>query len=97
MLWRPGAGSDVIFPLGSLCQESVDYCEGKYIFVSSEGESVERLESESEANDDDLLYIPTPDHPLRVNDIDLPNKLCFLALPQVGKFLDMINQAKTPG
>ena len=37
---------------------------------------------------------------LTVNYIDLPNKLCFLALPQVGKFLDMINQVrgcKTPG
>ena len=35
-----------------------------------------------------------------INYIDLPNKLFFLALPQVSKFLDMINQArgcKTPG
>ena len=53
-----------------------------------------------EAIDDDSLYIPTPDCPVEVNYIDLPNKLCFLALPQVGKFLDMINQVrgcKTPG
>ena len=53
-----------------------------------------------EAIDDDSLYIPTPDRPVEVNYIDLPNKLCFLALPQVGKFLDMINQVrgcKTPG
>ena len=44
--------------------------------------------------------IPAPDCPVEVNYIDLPNKLCFLALPQVGKvFLDMINQvtAKPPG
>ena len=37
---------------------------------------------------------------MEVNYIDLPNKLYFLALPQVGKFLDMINQVrgcKTPG
>ena len=35
-----------------------------------------------------------------INYIDLLNKLFFLALPQVGKVLDMINQArgcKTPG
>ena len=54
-----------------------------------------------EAIDDDSLYIPTPDRPVEVNYIDLPNKLCSLALPQVGKFfLDMINQVrgcKTPG
>ena len=67
---------------------------------SSEGESGNGWESESEAIDDDSLYLPTPDRPVEVNYIDLPNKLCFLALPQVGKFLDMINQGrgcKTPG
>ena len=31
---------------------------------------------------------------MEVNYIDLPNKLCFLAIPQVGKFLDMINQVR---
>ena len=79
----------------------MDCSESKYIFVSSsEGESGEGWESESETIDDDSLYLPTPDHPVEVNYIDLPNKLCFLALPQVGKFLDMINQvrgAKPPG
>ena len=101
------------FPLGSSCQEggsqesgedcsekvSVDCSESKYVFVSnSEGESGEGWES---AIDDDSLYLPAPDRPVQVNYIDLPNKLCFLALPQVGKFfLDMINQVrgcKTPG
>ena len=85
---------------GEDCSEK-DYCESKYIFVSSsEVESREGWESELEAIDDDSLYIPTPDRPVEVNYIDLPNKLCFLALPQVGKFLDMINQVrgcKTPG
>ena len=73
----------------------------KYVFVSSsDGESGEGWESESEAIDDSSLYIPSPDRPVGINYIDLPNKLCFLALPQVGKFLDMINQVrgcKTPG
>ena len=85
---------------GEKCSEK-DYCESKYVFVSSsEGESGEGWESESEAIDDSSLYIPTPDRPVGINYIDLPNKLCFLALPQVGKFLDMINQVrgcKPPG
>ena len=80
-----------------MCQEGgsqesgEDCCESKYVFVSSsEGESGEGWESESEAIDDDSLYLPTPDRPVEVN---------VLALPQVGKFLDMINQvrgSKTP-
>ena len=68
-------------------RKSVDCSESKYVFVSSsEGESGEGWESELEAIDDDSLYLPTPDRPVQVNYIDLPNKLCFLALPQVGKF-----------
>ena len=71
-----------------------------FLLCSSEGESGEGWESELEAIDDDSLYLPTPDRVVQVNYIDLPNKLCFLALPEVGKFLDMINQVrgcKTPG
>ena len=58
---------------------------------SSEGESGEGWESELEAIDNSSLYLPTPDRPMEVNYIDLPNILCFLA---VGKFLDMINQVR---
>ena len=60
---------------GEDCSEK-DYCESKYIFVSSsDGESGE---SESEAIDDSSLYIPTPDRPVEVNYIDLPNKCVSL-------------------
>ena len=34
---------------------------------------------------------------MEVNYIELPNKLCFLAFPQLDKFLDMINQVRGPG
>lgn len=63
-----------------------------------EGESSESWESESNANDS--LYIPTP---LRLNKacpIDLPNTLGFMALPQLGMFVERLNEArgcKTPG
>ena len=55
-----------------------------------EGVSSESRESESSAND--LLYIPTP---LRLNKacpIDLSNKLGFIALPQLGKFVEMLTE-----
>ena len=52
---------------GEKCSEK-DYCESKYVFVSSsEGESGEGWESESETIDDSSLYIPTPDHPMGIN------------------------------
>ena len=63
-----------------------------------EGESGDSWESESNANDS--LYIPTPIRQNKTRPIDLPNKLGYIALPQLGKFLDMLNEAlscKTPG
>ena len=57
----------------------------------------EGWESESEGIDDDSLYLPTPDRPVEVNYIDLPNKLCFLALPQVGDMINEVRGCKTPG
>ena len=48
--------------------------------------------------------MPTPECPVRVHGkpspIDLPNKLCFFPLPQLGKLLDTINELRscnTPG
>ena len=63
-----------------------------------EGESGSSCESESNANDS--LYIPTPIREKKARPIDLPNKLGFIALPQLGKFLEMMNEVcgcKTPG
>ena len=70
--------------------------------ITSEGEISDSWESENEvSNLDDSLYVPTP---VRVygkpSPIDLPNKLCFFPLPQLGKFLDTINELRscnTPG
>ena len=81
--------------------------EGECEFVDSsesecdddfEGESGDSWESES--NDNDSLYIPTPIREKKARPIDLPNKLGFIALPQLGKFLEMMNEVrgcKTPG
>ena len=47
-----------------------------------------------------MLYIPTPEHHGKARPMDLPNKLGFLALPPVGRFLEMVNNirgCKTPG
>ena len=66
------------------CSEK-DYCESKYIFVSSsEGESGEGWESELEAIDDDSLYIPTPDRPVEVN-LCNKSKSCTRARPNLQK------------
>ena len=48
-----------------------------------EGESSESQESESSANNS--LYIPTPLCLNKACPINLPNKLCFIALPELGK------------
>ena len=63
-----------------------------------EGESGVSWESESNANDS--LYIPTPIRKEKARPIDLPNKLGFITLPKLGKFLETMNEArgcKTPG
>ena len=83
---------------------SMDYCEDDY-FVSSEGESSDSWESECEVpNADDSLYVPTPERPGMVHGkpspIDLPNKLCLFSLPQLGNFLNAVNEIRscnTPG
>ena len=65
---------------------------------SFEGESGDSWESEPETNDS--LYIPTPKRQDKVRPMDLPNKLGFIALPQLGRFLEMVNTirgCKTPG
>ena len=72
---------------------------------SSEGESSDSWESECEvSNPDDSLFIPTPECPGmaqgKPSPIDLPNKLFYFPLPQLGKFFDSINEIRscnTPG
>ena len=85
----------------------MDCCEDDCLHysVSSEGESSDSWESECEvSNPDDSLFIPTPERrgmaQGKPSPIDLPNKLCFIPLPQLGKFLDAINEMRscnTPG
>ena len=54
-----------------------------------EGESGDSGESESNANDS--LYVPTPIRHNKARPIDFPNKLGFIALPQLGKFVETLN------
>ena len=63
-----------------------------------EGESSEGWESESHASDS--LYEPTPVRLNKARPIELPNKLGFIALPQLEQFVEMLNGVrgcKTPG
>lgn len=89
------SGSD-----NSTVEESVveSQDESEYDYDDVEGESSESRESESDANDS--LYIPTPLCIEKTRPIDLPNKLGFIALLQLGKFVEMLNDCrgcKTPG
>ena len=57
-------------------------------------------DSEYFPSDRDSEYFPTLKRPCVVTRINLPNKLGYIALPQFGKFLDMMNKARvcaTPG
>ena len=77
-------------------EESVVESQGENEF-DDEGESSETWESES--NSDDSLYVPTP-RLYEAHPIDLPNKLGFISLPQLGKFVEMVSVirgCKTPG
>ena len=77
--------------------EFVDSCETE-CDDSFEGESGDSWESEPETNDS--LYIPTPKCQDKAHPMDLPNKFEFIALPQLGRFLEMVKTirgCKTPG
>ena len=48
------------------------------------------------------MYVPTPDRARlgKVSPVDLPNRLCFITLPDLGKFLKLLNDIRhcaTPG
>ena len=59
---------------------------------SESGESSAVTYSEPE----DSLYIPTPDRPRTVvRPIDLPARLCFIELSQLGSFVSTVNQIRT--
>ena len=55
---------------------------------SCESESGACWESEPETND--VLYIPIPERHGKARPMDLPNKLGFSALPQVGRFFVIV-------
>ena len=48
------------------------------------------------------MYVPTPDRARldKVSPVDLPNRLSFMTLPDLGKFLKLLNEichCATPG
>lgn len=63
-----------------------------------ESKSGDSWESELSANDS--LYVPTPIRQEKARPIDRPNKLGYIALSQLGNFVEMLNRSrgcKTPG
>ena len=61
-------------------------------------------DSESDVGviDNDSVYIPTPERPIqiKVSRVDLPNKVAFMEVSQLEKFVESINKIrgfKTPG
>ena len=42
------------------------------------------------------MYVPTPDRARlgKVSPVDLPNRLCFMTLPDLGKFLKLLNKIR---
>ena len=85
--------------LEGVCGEN----ECEFVEASCESECDDSFEGESwesEPETNDTLYIPTPERHGKVRPMELPNKLGFIALPQVGRFLEMVNNirgCKTPG
>ena len=83
--------------VGKMSEFVEDSCETE-CDGSCESESGASWESEPETND--ALYIPTPEHHGKVCPMNLPNKLGVIALPQVRRYLEMVNNiwgCKTPG
>ena len=78
-------------------EESSGEC-GNGEFYESESETGEGWESESKTSDVGSLYIPTPERPsIMASPIDV---LGFIELPQLGKFLEVVNKIRsftTPG
>ena len=96
--------SETFFYSGSLCQE--EGSEESRVLIS-DGEDCSECSSESgcdweSESDIDPVYVPTPDRARlgKVSPVDLPNRLCFMTLPDLGKFLKLLNEIRhcaTPG
>ena len=91
----------LLFYSGSFCQEEDSEESGVQIESTEDctSESVSYWESGS---DDNSVYVPTPDRARlgKVSPVDLPNRLCFITLPDLGKFLKLLNDIRhcaTPG
>ena len=57
----------------------------------------DEFEGNSESNDNDSLYIPTPICQDKVHPLNLPNKLGLIALPQSGKLMNNLWGCKILG
>ena len=84
--------SETFFYSGSLCQE--EGSEESRVLISGGGEATEDCsECSSESgcyweSESDEVYVSTPDRARlgEVSPVDLPNRLCFMTLPDLGKF-----------
>ena len=90
----------LLFYSGSFCQEE-DSEECRVQIESTEDCTSESGSYWESGSDDNSVYVPTPDRARgKVSPVDLPNRLCFITLPDLGKFLKLLNDichCATPG
>ena len=82
-----------------MCQE--EGSEESRVLIGEATEDCSECSSESgcdweSENDIDSVYVPTPDRVRlgKVSPVDLPNRLCFMTLPDLGKFLKLLNEIR---
>ena len=87
----------VTFYSGSFCQEE-DSEESRVQIESAENCTSESGSYWQSGSDDNSVYVPTPDCARRgkVSPVDLPNRLCFITLPDLENFLKVLNDMRHP-
>ena len=85
----------LLFYSVSFCQED-DSEESRVQIESTEDCTTESGSYWESGSDDISVYVPTPDYARRgkVSPVDLPNRLCFITLPDLGKFLQLLNDIR---
>ena len=86
--------SETFFYSGSLCQEEGSEESRVLIGCGEATEDCSECSSESGSyweSKSDEVYVSTPERARlgKVSPVDLPNRLCFMTLPDLGKFLKL--------
>ena len=87
----------LLFYSGCFCQE--EGSEESRVQIESTEDCTSESGSYWESGSDDnsvYMYVPTPDRARlgKVSPVDLPNRLCFITLPDLGKFLKLLNDIR---